>query len=123
MKRTTVYFRGVMYFYSILIIFLLVATAFNYFNIISYKTLSTMSFIFMILLFIFMGFFIAKNSERNGYVNGLIIGFINIILLLILSLLLGENPKLSIGIYFLILLLSSTIGGMFGINFRIKNSQ
>jgi putative membrane protein (TIGR04086 family) len=67
------------------------------------------------------GFFIAKNSNRNGYVNGLIIGAINIVLLLLLSLILGETPKLSIGIYFLILLLSSTIGGMFGINFSRKS--
>lgn len=123
MKRSKIYFKGILYFYAILIVFLLVATLFNYFNVISYKTLSTLSFIFMIVLFIFIGFFIAKNSERKGYINGLIIGFINIVLLLILSLLLGENPKLSIGIYFLILLLSSTIGGMFGINFRIKNTH
>lgn len=123
MKKAAVYFRGILYFYAILILFLLVATIFNYFNVISYKTLSTISFIFMILLFIFIGFFIAKKSERNGYFNGFIIGIINIVLLLILSLLMGENPKISIGIYFLILLLSSTIGGMFGINFRIKNSQ
>lgn len=77
----------------------------------------------MILLFMYSGFFIAKNNERKGYVNGLIIGVINIVLILLLSLLLGSNTKISIGIYLLILLISSTIGGMFGVNVKRKNIQ
>ena len=120
MKKTFIYFRGILYFYLILIGFIVFITTFNYFNIIDYKTLSIISFVFMIALFMLSGFLIAKKSNRNGYVNGLIMGIINIVLLLFLSLILGESPKLSVGIYFLILLLSSTIGGMFGINFKTK---
>jgi putative membrane protein (TIGR04086 family) len=121
MKKCFIYFRSILYFYLILLGFTIFVTLFNYFNIIDYKTLTIISFVFVILLFMMSGFFIAKYSNRNGYVNGLIIGAANIILLLILSLILGETPRLSIGIYFLILLLSSTIGGMFGINFSRKS--
>ncbi len=121
--KTRIYFKGILRFYIALIIFLFITTILNYLNVISYKTLSLLSFIFMISLFLYTGFYIAKNNDKRGYINGLIIGVLNIILILLLSLLLGGNPKISIGIYLLILLLSSTIGGMFGINFKNKNSQ
>ncbi len=116
------YLKGIAYFYIILVCYLILITTFNYFNIISYKVLSIISFVFMILLFMYVGFFIASRSNKKGYINGLIIGGFNIILFLFLAVLVGENPKLTIGIYFLILLLSSTIGGMFGINYQ-NNSK
>lgn len=122
MSKMKLYLKGIAYFYIILVCYLILITTFNYFNIISYKVLSIISFVFMILLFMYVGFFIASRSNKKGYINGLIIGGFNIILFLFLAVLVGENPKLTIGIYFLILLLSSTIGGMFGINYQ-NNSK
>lgn len=103
-------------FLSAIIIYLLIITLFATFNLISYKTVSILSLIFMILLFAFTGFKIGKRSEKRGYLSGLIIGLINIILILILALLFRSFPSLKSLIYFSILLLSSTLGGMFGIN-------
>lgn len=122
MKKSIFIIKGLGYFYLSLLLYLLLVSTLNYFNIINYKILSTFSFVFMILLFMYSGFYVAKKSERKGYVNGLIVGGVNIVLILLLSILLGENPEISVGIYFIILLLSSTIGGMFGINFKNKNS-
>ncbi len=114
------YLRGIVYFYVLLIIYLIIITTLNYFNVFSYQTISIINFISMIILFMVIGFSIAIKSQKKGYINGLIIGGFNIVLFLFLAFVLGDAPKLTAGIYFLILLLSSTIGGMFGINYKTK---
>ena len=121
MQKIKKYIKPILYFYLILLIYLILGTTLNYFEILDYKSLSIISFIFIILLFMFIGFLVASKSNKLGYINGLIIGAFNIILFLFITLILGQNPKITITLYFLILLLSSTIGGMFGINYSNKN--
>lgn len=101
-----------------LFIYLVIITLFAYFNIISYKTVSIISFIFTIILFIYSGFSLGKISTKRGYLSGLLIGSLNILVLLILSLILRSFPGLKSLLYFAILLLASTFGGMLGINKR-----
>ena len=120
MEKIKKYFKPIIYFYAILLSYLIIITTLNYFNLIEYKTVSIISFIATIILFVMIGFMIALKSDKKGYINGLIIGGFNIVLFLFLALILGTHPKINIGIYFLILLLSSTIGGMFGINYKNK---
>jgi len=103
-------------FLAAIIIYLLIITLFANFNLISYKTVSILSLIFMILLFAYTGFSIGKRSKKRGYLSGLFIGLINILLILILALLFRSFPSIKSLIYFSLLLLSSTLGGMFGIN-------
>ncbi len=114
------YIKPIIYFYITLLSYLVIITTLNYFDIISYKAISLISFIAVILLFMMIGFMAAFKSDKKGYINGLIIGGFNIILFLFLAFILNAYPKLDVGIYFLILILSSTIGGMFGINYKNK---
>lgn len=123
MVKIKKYIKPIIYFYITLLSYLVIITTLNYFNIINYKTVSLISFIVVILLFMMVGFLSALKSNKKGYVNGLIIGGFNIILFLFLAFILGSNPKLNVLIYFLILLLSSTIGGMFGINYKNKEAK
>ena len=123
MNKIKKYIKPMIYFYVTLLSYLIIITTLNYFNIVSYKTVSLICFIVVILLFMMIGFMVAMRSNKKGYINGLIIGGFNIILFLFLAFILGTNPKLNIGIYFLILLLSSTIGGMFGINYKNKEAK
>lgn len=118
MKKYKSILISIGWFMVSLIVYLLIITTFAHFNIISYKTVSVMSFIFMCLLFMYNGFKVGKKSEKRGYLSGLIIGSINIILVLLLALVFRSIPELKSLIYFLVLLLSSTLGGMFGINFK-----
>lgn len=120
MEKIKKYLKSILYFYIFLIGYLIIITSLNYFDLLSYKTISLISFIVVVILFMIIGFSVASKSEKKGYINGLIIGAFNIVLFLFLAVILGETPKLTIGIYFLILLLSSTIGGMFGINYQNK---
>lgn len=106
------------WFFSSLLIYLIIITTLAHFNIISYKTVSILSFIFMCLLFMYNGFTLGKKSNKRGYLSGLIIGSINIALVLLLGVIFRSIPELKSLIYFAILLLSSTLGGMFGINFK-----
>lgn len=123
MDKLKKYIKPIIYFYASLLIYLIIITTLNYFNIISPKVVSLISFIMIILLFLGIGFMVALRSAKKGYINGLIIGGFNIVLFLFLALILGAHPKLNVGIYFLILLLSSTIGGMFGINYKNKEAK
>lgn len=120
MEKIKKYIKPMIYFYTTLLSYLIIITLLNCFNVISYKSVSLISFIIVILLFMMVGFMMALNSNKKGYISGLIIGGFNIILFLFLAFILGAHPKLNILIYFLILLLSSTIGGMFGINYKNK---
>ena len=112
------FLMGMAYFMLSLIIYLLIITTLAHFNIIGYKTVSIISFIYIVGLFMFNGFIIGKSSEKRGYLSGLIVGIFNIILILILAMIFKSFPEVKSLIYFVILLLSSSLGGMFGINFK-----
>ena len=118
MKKYKYIFKNLLYFFGILLAYLLIFTTLNYLNLISYKTLCIISFIFTIILFFLNGFTIALKAKNKGYISGLIIGLITITIFLILAFILKTNPKVNSLIYFLILILSSTFGGMIGINYK-----
>lgn len=99
-----------------LIIYLFIITTLAHFNLISYKIVSIFSFIFMCVSFMISGYILGKKSKKRGYLTGLFIGLINIFIILILSLITRSLPNIKSLLYFMILLLSSTLGGMFGIN-------
>lgn len=116
MKKYKIILKSLGWFLLSIIIYLLLITTFAHFNLISYKTVSVLSFIFMCILFLISGFKIGKKSEKRGYLSGLFIGVINILVILLLSLILRSIPSIKSLIYFATLILSSTLGGMFGIN-------
>lgn len=118
MKKYKSILVSVCEFLVALLAYLLVITTLAHFDLISYKTVSVLSFIYMCLLFMFNGFKIGKKSQKRGYLSGLFIGSVNILLVLFLALIFRSMPQMKSLIYFATLLLSSTLGGMFGINFK-----
>lgn len=121
MKKYKNILTSIGWFFGSLLIYLIIITTLAHFNLISYKTVSVLSFIFMCLLFMYNGFSLGKKSSKRGFLSGLMIGAINIILVLLLAIILRSIPGFKSLIYFAILLLSSTLGGMFGINFKKEN--
>ncbi len=120
MNKKMIILKNIALFFLILLIFLIISTTLSYFNIVSYNIINIISFIFIIILFMYCGYYMALRNNSKGYLNGLLIGGINICLLFIISLILKCNIEINIILYFLILLLSSTMGGMFGININNK---
>lgn len=124
MKKSNNYsniFINIGYFLLSLLIYLIIITSLSYINVFNYKVTSTISFIFINLLFCIFGFKSGKQSEKKGFLSGLITGAVNILALLFLSMIFKCLPSSKTLLYFLILIISSVLGGILGINFKRKN--
>ena len=66
--------------------------------------------------FFFLGFKNGKVSKSKGYLAGLKMGLGFVMILVIFNLIFIRSFKVSLLIYYLLLLMSSVLGGMFGIN-------
>lgn len=109
------------YVIGITLSLLLFITIFSYFNIINEKTTNIFLLISSIIAIFVGGLIIGKNSNKKGWLEGLKLSIIIIILYLLFSFLgLNYHFKISNFIYYLILVISSSLGSMIGIN---KKSQ
>ena len=74
-------------------------------------------FIFNISLFFIFGLKNGKKAINKGYLAGLKVGGLFLLVLIIISLFTSKNIfSLSTFIYYLVLILASTLGGSLGIN-------
>lgn len=84
---------------------------------------SLIIFIFNIILIFILSFINAKKKTKNGYLEGLFLGLIFIfIMILIKFILFNSNFNIATILYYLILIITSIIGGMFGINKKEVNN-
>lgn len=111
-----------MFGYSVIYIILvsLILSLIYYFTNINYKTIGSIILFMTLIWFFFLGFKNGKGSKSKGYLAGLKIGLGFILVLVIFNLIFVRSFKISLLIYYLLLFMSSVLGGMFGIN-RKKN--
>lgn len=102
-------------FFIIILGSTLIITILNYFNIMNNKTISIIKFVIPMLSIIISSYRLGKSSDKKGYLEGLKFGGIIILTFIILILLLDKLELKSI-IYYGILLLTSIISSMIGIN-------
>ena len=111
-------FQGmVIGFLLLLLITSFMAVIFSLFDFVSFDIISTILLIFNFLIITFIGFYIAQNVNRNGWLNGGLGGSIYMGVLIFLTYF--SNP-LSWGTVILLLILGlivGSIGGILGINF------
>lgn len=79
-------------------------------------------FIFNTVMFIIIGIKTGKLAKKQGYLAGLKNGAILIIILSIINIIV-KNFSITTMIYYIILLLCSSFGGMIGINKKNKDSN
>lgn len=109
------------YILGMILILTLITTIFNYFDVISDNTMSIFKIIIIVISFIIGGFIIGKKSNKSGYIEGLKSGIIGSILLIIFNFLAFNNTfKLKHLLFYLIIIISSTLGSMIGINKKNK---
>lgn len=111
------YIKSLIIFLSSIVIIPMFLTIFNLFN------LSTSRIIVIILgaiLMLFVGFITGKNSNSKGYLNGLLISVISILIIVIISLILKVKLNINSLIYYIVLVVSTTLGSMIGINKKSK---
>lgn len=110
-----VYLKDIMYTFLTILIGMFLFTILNYFNIISDNILNIIKLILIIGVLIFSGFYLSKRSKKRGIIEGLKIGSIISIFMLLFSLLgLDTSFKWQNLIYYLILIVSSMTGGIIG---------
>ena len=92
-----------------------VYTVINYFGLFSSSFNSYVKFLISIISVLVSSFILGKRSIRNGYVEGIKLGLLVILFFLIVTLFFSSFNVKTV-FYYIILILFSCLGGMFGIN-------
>ncbi len=115
---------SLLYIIGIMLIMTLFITLLNYFSIIGGKALTTFKIITCILSLFVGGFIIGKKSDKKGWIEGIKLSLIFLVLLILFNYLgLGKTPQLKNLIYYSIIITSCVFGSMIGINFKQANNQ
>ena len=99
----------------LLLVFSLIINVLYYFDIINNNATKYIKMFLSILSFFIGGLYIGKNSMSKGYINGLKLSLIIILLFFIIGLILN-NLSFSRIIYYLITITCITFGAMIGIS-------
>ena len=105
------------YIISIILILTFIVTLLSYFNLITDKIVSIFKIIIPIIALLIGGIYIGKNSSKKGFIEGLKLGCIFIIVLTIFNYLAFDYSfKFKYLLFYIILIISSILGSMIGIN-------
>ena len=106
-----------LYMFFMILVFTFLVTVLNYFNIMGTKMLSIMKILIILITMFVGGFLIGKNSKQKGWLEGIKLGMIFVIILVLFNYLgLRKQFLITNLIYYLILVISCTLGSMIGIN-------
>ena len=112
------YLKTIVLFFSALIILNLISTILYYFNITSTSFNNILKVIIFIITFLLSGIYIGRNSNKKGWLEGLKISGILIVLFLLTSLLVKYDFNFKQVIYYIISSITIVFGSMIGINFK-----
>ena len=118
------YLKSIGYILIGFLITTLIITVMSYFNIFNSNTLKWFKLLFITISLYIGGFYIGKNSSNKGYLEGLKLSGIIILLLFIVSYLAfnkGLNFKNTI--YYLLIMGSCILGSITGINKRLRKNS
>jgi len=93
----------------------LVTTILNYFNLLNTKVISIMEFVLILISLFVSSYILGTKSKQKGYLEGLKLAGIIVLLFKLLVILLDKFMVKSL-IYYAILILTSVLGSMVGIN-------
>ena len=115
---TTVKKYGFHFLYTILSIAIcyLILTTFYYFNIISSNIYQVLKLIILLINILISSIILGKKATNKGYLEGIKLGAFIIILFFILTLITGQDVKIRLLLYDGIIMITSILGGMIGIN-------
>lgn len=96
--------------------FILIPLIISLFNIFGIEINKIVLIIISSLILLVTGFLIGIHSTKKGFINGMIVGLVFIMFLLVIGLIVGAKFKISSIVYYLILLMCSIMGSILGIN-------
>ena len=116
MNKYLKYLKVLAYIFIPVLILNLLLSTFYYFNIIGDKSINFLNLLIISISMLIGGIYIGNKSSKRGWLEGLKVGIIVIILLIIINLILNSSFDIKKVIYYFIILVSSILGSMIGIN-------
>jgi len=105
------------YIIGSILILTFITTLLSYFNILNNKITSIIKIIIPILSMLIGGFYMGKNSLKKGFLEGLKLGSVFSLILIIFNYLAFNNSfKFKYILFYIILIITSILGSMIGIN-------
>lgn len=117
MNKYIKYLKALLYTFISILTFNLILSIIYYFDIVSDNLFNILKIITTSISFIIGGIYIGSKSNKRGYLEGIITGLIIVFLFFLISYLAFDNGiNINKIIYYLVILSTSTIGAMIGIN-------
>lgn len=113
------YIKSLIIFLTSIVIIPLFLTIFN---LLKLKTNRIIIIIIGAILMFVLGLILGKKSESKGYLQGLLLSVITILMLVILSLIFKFPLNINTLIYYIILTITTILGSMLGINKKTKTN-
>lgn len=122
MNNVKNYLIAIGYFLLVVAVFAIILTIFNYYDIVTNKLFKVIKVLIPSLALFIGGYKVGNNANKKGYIEGIKLSLIVIVLLFMFSYL-GFNASFSISLilYYIILIISSMLGAMIGINKKITS--
>lgn len=116
------YLIAIGYFLLVVAVFAIILTIFNYYDIVTNKLFKVIKVLIPSLALFIGGYKVGNNANKKGYIEGIKLSLIIIVILFMFSYL-GFNASFSISLilYYIILIISSMLGAMIGINKKITS--
>lgn len=115
------YLKVLLYIIIPILILNIITSIFYYFNIINTNTINYLKLFIIAISMLIGGIYIGSKTNKKGWLEGLKIGLEVIIILFIISYLaFDKGIDIKTVIYYFIILISSILGSMIGINKRKK---
>ena len=108
-------FKALIFIFIALLISTIIINILYYFNVINNNVIRYFKLLLSLFSFFIGGIYIGKNSPNKGYLYGLRLSLLTIIMLMIFSIIFN-NFKIIRIIYYLIVTFVITFGSMIGIN-------
>ena len=109
------YLYSFLIFFGSIILINLLLTIFSYFSLFNSKVISIMYFVLILISLFISSFILGMNSLKKGYLEGLKLGG-GIVLIFFLLIIILDKFMVKSLIYYIILILTSILGSMIGIN-------
>ncbi len=109
------YLKGLLYFFIPFFTLILLISILYYFDILNNQVIKYFKIITLLVSSLVSGFYIGRKSISKGYLNGLKLSGGIAILFLIINLIMGGFKWYHL-VYYLIMIVVTSIGSMLGIN-------
>ena len=111
------YLKSLIYVFIPILVLSILITVLYYFDLLSKNVLNWITLLIPIISLFIGGVYLGKNTNNKGYLEGIKLGTFIVLVFAILSfIVLSVDFSLKGVVYYAIIIISSTLGSMFGIN-------